>query len=66
LALRDAKEAVKGMNLLSGPVGSGVSAAQNAPTDLEDAYHFQSTYLQPLRMFDNVIGKLADVRTHSS
>jgi hypothetical protein len=64
--LRDAKKAVKGMNLLSGPLGSGLSTAQNAPADLENAYNFQDTYLQPLRMFDNVIGKLADVRARSS
>jgi hypothetical protein len=66
LALHNAKQAVKGMNLLSGPVESGVSAAQNAPADLEDVYNFQDTYLRPLRIFDNVIGKLADVCAHSS
>ncbi|KIK35831.1 hypothetical protein CY34DRAFT_16788 [Suillus luteus UH-Slu-Lm8-n1] len=63
--LRDAKKAVKGMNLLSGPLGSGLSAAQNAPADLEDAYNFQDTYLQPLRIFDNVISKLADVHPYA-
>jgi hypothetical protein len=66
LALQNAKEAAKGMNLLSGLVGSGVSAAQNVPAILEDAYNVQDTYLQPLRIFDNVIGKLADVWPHSS
>ncbi|KAG2054386.1 hypothetical protein BDR06DRAFT_996647 [Suillus hirtellus] len=60
-ALRDAKEAVKRMNLLSGPVKSGASAAQNASGDLEDAYSFQDTYLQFLRIFDNSIGKLAEI-----
>jgi hypothetical protein len=64
--LRDAKEAVKGMNLLSGPSGSGLSAAKNAPANLEDAYNFQDTYLQPLRIFDNVIEKLANVRVRFS
>ncbi|KAG1868778.1 hypothetical protein C8R48DRAFT_120095 [Suillus tomentosus] len=64
-ALRDAKKAVKGMNLLSGPVESGASAAQNASGDLEDAYSFQDTYLQPLRIFDNIIGKLADVHPYA-
>jgi hypothetical protein len=54
------------MNLLSGPLGSGSSVPQNAPADLEDAYSFQDTYLQPLRMFDSVIDKLADVRARSS
>jgi len=61
LALQNAKEAVDGMNLLSGPVVSVVSKAKNAPADLEDVYNVQDTYLQPLRIFDNVIGKLADV-----
>ncbi|KAG2096495.1 uncharacterized protein F5147DRAFT_656572 [Suillus discolor] len=64
-ALLDAKKAVKGMNLLSGPVESGASTAQNAPGDLEDAYSFQDTYLQPLRTFDNIIGKLADVHPYA-
>jgi hypothetical protein len=49
------------MNLLSGPVVSVVSKAKNAPAVLEDVYNVQDTYLQPLKIFDNVIGKLADV-----
>ncbi|KAG2136373.1 uncharacterized protein EDB93DRAFT_1106927 [Suillus bovinus] len=61
-ALRDAKNAVKGMNLL--PVEFRVSA-QNASGDLEGAYSFQDTYLQPLRIFDNIIGKLADVHPYA-
>ncbi|KAG1850794.1 hypothetical protein DFJ58DRAFT_914602, partial [Suillus subalutaceus] len=64
-ALRDAKKAVKDMNLLSGPVGSGVCAAQNTSADLEDVYNFQDTYLQPLRIFDNVIGKLTGVHPYA-
>ncbi|KAG2087913.1 uncharacterized protein F5147DRAFT_658845 [Suillus discolor] len=64
-ALRDAKKTVKGMNLVSGPVESGASATQNAPGDLEDAYSFQDAYLQPLRIFDNIIGKLADVHPYA-
>ncbi|KAG2108716.1 uncharacterized protein F5147DRAFT_576621 [Suillus discolor] len=64
-ALRDAKKAVKGMNLPSGPVESGASAAQNASGDLEDAYIFQDTYLQPLRIFDDIIGQLADVHPYA-
>jgi len=65
-ALHNAKQAVKGMNLLSKPVESGVSAAQNTPAALEDVYNVQDTYLQPLRIFDKVIGELADVWPHSS
>jgi hypothetical protein len=66
LPLQNTKQAVKGINLLSGPVGSGVSAAQNAPVDLEDVYNIQDTYLQPLKIFDKVIRELADVWPHSS
>ncbi|KAG2054991.1 hypothetical protein BDR06DRAFT_971091 [Suillus hirtellus] len=63
-ALREANEAAKGMNTLSGRVTSGFSAAQNAPADLADACKFGDTYLQPLRIFDSVIGKLADVHPY--
>jgi hypothetical protein len=59
--LREAKDTVEGMNLLSAPAKSGVSATQNAPADLEAAYGVEDTYLQPLRVFDSVIGSLADV-----
>ncbi|KAG1844159.1 hypothetical protein DFJ58DRAFT_844067 [Suillus subalutaceus] len=61
-ALQTAKEAVKLMEPLSGHVTSGASTAQNASADLDDAYDFQDTYLQPLRIFNSVIGTLADVR----
>lgn len=57
-ALQDADKAAKDMNLLSGPVKSGTCITQNAPADLEDAY---SNYLQPLKIFDTVIGALANV-----
>jgi len=65
MALQNAKQAVRDMNLLSGPVESGVSATQKAPAVLDDAYNVQDTYLQPLKIFDNVIGKLVDVWPHS-
>ncbi|KAG2055000.1 hypothetical protein BDR06DRAFT_971099 [Suillus hirtellus] len=65
-ALREANDAAKGMNLLSGPVTSGVSAAQNASADLEDACKLGDSYLRPLRIFDSVIEKLVDVWAHSS
>ncbi|KAG1891858.1 uncharacterized protein F5891DRAFT_1197320 [Suillus fuscotomentosus] len=55
-ALRDVNETAKGMNLLSGPVTSGLSAAQNASADLEDACKFEDAYLRPLKIFDSVIG----------
>jgi len=60
-ALQNAKEAVTLMKPLSGHVISGASTAQNASTDLDAAYNFQDTYLQPLRIFDSVIETLAEV-----
>ncbi|KAG2136356.1 uncharacterized protein EDB93DRAFT_1231725, partial [Suillus bovinus] len=64
-ALQHAKEAVKGMKSLSKPVRSVVSTTQNAPAGLEDAYNFQDTYLKPLKIFDSVIEKLADVHPYA-
>jgi len=49
------------MKPLSGHVKSGASTAKNAPADLDAAYNFQDTYLQPLRIFDSVIETLAEV-----
>ncbi|KAG2142769.1 uncharacterized protein EDB93DRAFT_1105438 [Suillus bovinus] len=64
-ALREANEAARSMNLLSGPVTSAVSTAQNAPTDLEDACNLGDTYLRPLKIFDSVIRELADVHPYA-
>ncbi|KAG2094879.1 uncharacterized protein F5147DRAFT_763842, partial [Suillus discolor] len=64
-ALRDAKKAVKGMKIRSRPVESRAFANQNASGGLEDACSFQDMYLQPLRTFDNIIGKLADVHPYA-
>lgn len=66
LPLQTAKEAIKDMNLLSGLVTSAASTAQDAPADLEAAYNVQDTYLRPLKIFDSVIGELADICTHAS
>jgi hypothetical protein len=63
--LQNAKEGVKLMKPLSGHVRSGASTAKNAPADLDAAYNFQDTYLQPLKIFDSVIGALAEVWTMS-
>ncbi|KAG1840807.1 hypothetical protein DFJ58DRAFT_916610 [Suillus subalutaceus] len=49
-ALQNAKEAVKLMKPLSEHLTSGASTVQNASADLEAAYNFQDTYLQPLRI----------------
>jgi hypothetical protein len=43
LALREANGTAEGKDLFSGHVRSGVSAAQDAPADLEDAYNTFST-----------------------
>jgi hypothetical protein len=63
LALREANDTAENMGLLSGPAISGVSAAKDGPAALEDAYN---KYLQPLRIFNDIIGRLADVWAHSS
>ncbi|KAG1874759.1 hypothetical protein DFJ58DRAFT_323125 [Suillus subalutaceus] len=61
--LRDAQEAVKCMHPLLGPAITVVSVGQDAQVDLDAADNFQDTYLEPLRIFDDVIGKIADVWT---
>ncbi|KIK42595.1 hypothetical protein CY34DRAFT_136097 [Suillus luteus UH-Slu-Lm8-n1] len=64
-ALREAKDAAEGMNLLLTPLRSGASSAQDAQANLEAAYGAEDTYLQPLRVFDSVIGALADVHPYA-
>ncbi|KAG2092300.1 uncharacterized protein F5147DRAFT_779695 [Suillus discolor] len=53
------------MKPLSGHVTSGASTVQNASAGLEAAYDFQDTYLQLLRIFNNVIGMLAEVHPYA-
>ncbi|KAG2362669.1 hypothetical protein BDR07DRAFT_1376320 [Suillus spraguei] len=60
-ALRNAQEATKHMHSLSGPVITVASAGQHAQEDLDTADNFQDTYLQPLRIFNTVIGEIANV-----
>jgi hypothetical protein len=62
-ALRDAQQAAQRMHLLSGPAMTVVSVGQGAQGDLDTADGFQDTYLKPLGIFDDVIGKIADVWT---
>ncbi|KAG2151029.1 uncharacterized protein EDB93DRAFT_1103260 [Suillus bovinus] len=64
-ALRDAQEAAKQMHSLSGPVITVTSAAQDAQADLTAVDGFQDTYLKPLKIFDHVIGKIADVHPYA-
>jgi hypothetical protein len=49
------------MKPLSGHVTSGASTAQIESVDLEAVFEFQDAYLQPLWIFDNVIGMLVEV-----
>jgi hypothetical protein len=39
------------------------SVGQDAQADLDAADGFQDTYLKPLRIFDSVIGEIANVWT---
>ncbi|KAG2339592.1 hypothetical protein BDR05DRAFT_938889 [Suillus weaverae] len=64
-ALQDAQEAAKRIHPLSGPATTVASVAQDAPVDLDAAYNFQDTYLKPLRIFDSVIGEIADVHPYA-
>jgi hypothetical protein len=59
--LRDAREHIESMRLLGGHVTSMAAAAKDGPKDLDTAYNFQTTYLQPLRVFNTVIENLANV-----
>jgi hypothetical protein len=63
LALRGAQQAAKRMHPLSEPAITVASAGQDAQADLNAADDFQDTYLKPLRIFDDVIGEIADVWT---
>ncbi|KAG2341525.1 hypothetical protein BDR05DRAFT_990896 [Suillus weaverae] len=60
-ALQDAQEAAKRIHPLAGPAITVASYAQDAPADLNAAYTFQDKCLKPLRIFDSVIGDLANV-----
>jgi hypothetical protein len=60
-ALRDAQQASKRMHLLSGPGISVASDGQDAQADLDAVVNIEDTYLKPLRIFDQVIEKIANV-----
>ncbi|KAG2354924.1 hypothetical protein BDR07DRAFT_578348 [Suillus spraguei] len=63
--LLETQEAIKYMHPLFGPAISVDSALQGAQEDLNTVDSFQDTYLKPLRIFDDVIGKLADVHPYA-
>jgi hypothetical protein len=60
-ALRDAQEAAKCMHPPLRPAITVVSVDQDVQADLDAADDLQDTYLKPLRIFDNVIGKITNV-----
>ncbi|KAG2105115.1 uncharacterized protein F5147DRAFT_762011 [Suillus discolor] len=59
--LQGAREAAENMTLLGERVTSFVSKVKDGPEDLAAADDFQTTYLQPLKIFDAVIENLASV-----
>jgi hypothetical protein len=59
--LRDAQQAARRMHPLSGPAITVVSVGQDARAGLDAADGFQNTYLKHLRIFDAVIGEIANV-----
>ncbi|KAG2365666.1 hypothetical protein BDR07DRAFT_1549246 [Suillus spraguei] len=61
IKLHDASEGMQSMKPLGTHATSVASAAKDAPEDLDTADNFQTTYLQPLRIFDTVIENLANV-----
>ncbi|KAG2355729.1 hypothetical protein BDR07DRAFT_1492834 [Suillus spraguei] len=61
----DAQEPAKYMRPLSEPVTTVVSVSQDAQAGLDTAGKFQDTYLKPLRIFDEVIGKIANVHPYA-
>ncbi|KAG2063610.1 hypothetical protein BDR04DRAFT_1123151 [Suillus decipiens] len=58
--LHGAHEAFGCIKTLGGPAQFATSAAKDAPAGLTAADNFQSTYLQPLKIFDTAIEKIAN------
>ncbi|KAG2143439.1 uncharacterized protein EDB93DRAFT_1105281 [Suillus bovinus] len=65
-ALQHAQQSARQMHSLSGRVITVTSAAQDAQADLTAADGFQDTYLKPLKIFDDVIGKIANVHPYAN
>ncbi|KAG1904384.1 uncharacterized protein F5891DRAFT_1275928 [Suillus fuscotomentosus] len=63
--LQGAHEASEHMKTFGGRAQSVTSAAANAPAGLAAADDFQTNYLQPLKIFDSVIAKIADVHPYA-
>jgi hypothetical protein len=65
-ALHGAQEAEKNMHSLSEPGAAVASALQRAQKDLSVLDNFQDTYLKPLKIFEAIIGEIANVCRPSS
>jgi hypothetical protein len=61
LELQSARETLKHTTTPGGPVLSVTFTANNAPAGLTAVDNFQATYLQPLKIFDTAIEKIANV-----
>ncbi|KAG2052434.1 hypothetical protein BDR06DRAFT_997597 [Suillus hirtellus] len=59
--LQGAREALEHMKTFGGRAQSVTSVAANASAGLAAADDFQTNYLQPLKIFDSAIEKIADV-----
>ncbi|KAG2107527.1 uncharacterized protein F5147DRAFT_653374 [Suillus discolor] len=64
-ALRDAQGATEQMHSPSGRAITAASAGKNAQEDLHIADKLEDTYLQPLRIFDAVVGKISDLHPYA-
>lgn len=60
--LQGAYDGTQSMGLLGRHATSIANAANNAPAGLAVADDFQTSYLQPLKIFDTAIEKIANVR----
>ncbi|KAG2096493.1 uncharacterized protein F5147DRAFT_656571 [Suillus discolor] len=65
-ALQDAGHGADQMNQIWGHARPVLSAGENGPAALDDVDSIETTYLQPLRTFDTVIGTIAGVCSLSS
>jgi len=59
--LRDAREGVESMRQLGKHSTTAASAAKDGPEYLDAADNFQVPDLQPLKIFDTVVGELVNV-----
>ncbi|KAG2054385.1 hypothetical protein BDR06DRAFT_1050198 [Suillus hirtellus] len=64
-ALQDAGHGADQMNQIWGHARPVLSAGKKGPAALDDADSIETTYLQPLRIFDTVIGTMAEVHPYA-